>query len=216
MVVIDIAHQHGLRVPARDQQQQVGRPERISQPDRQGMGLKVVDREERLAARQGEALGERQADQQAPDQPGSGRRRDTVDLALADAIIVRRRRGQRITGDLGDAFDMRAGGDFRHDTAERAMLLPLRAYHVRQGRAAAIAIAAHDRHGGFIAATLDAEHNARRAGTVGAWRGVGRQISRPVAGHASFCTPVMDLPTSLDGGMKGAQVAHRPAVQGEG
>jgi hypothetical protein len=58
-----------LAMPARDQQQQVGKIDPVAQPRRQGMAFEVVDRDEFLAARERDRLAGGGADQEAADQP---------------------------------------------------------------------------------------------------------------------------------------------------
>ena len=59
---------------------------------------------------------------------------------------------------------MRAGGDFRHHAAERAVLLPLRAHDVRQHPADAVRLAQHHRRGRLVAARLEPEYETWPAG----------------------------------------------------
>ena len=79
-------------MPARDQQQQIGKLDFIGQANRQRVGLEMVDREKRLAGGPGEALGHHRADDQTADQARARRSSYPVDLGERDAGFGERAR----------------------------------------------------------------------------------------------------------------------------
>ncbi len=131
------------------------------------MGFQVVDGDHRLAERQAQCFGGDKADDETADQARPGGGGDGVEVVECDAGRAHGFADERV-----QAFDVGARGDLRHDAAEGAVLLPLRAHDARQDLAAAIRTAAHDGRGRFVTARLDAEDQH-----VGLWwqgGGVGR------------------------------------------
>ena len=140
-------------MPARDEEEQIGKLDIVRQPRGQRMGFEMIDRDERTGRRKGQSLGGGQADDDAADQAGSGRRRHAVELA------DRHFRALQGLGDDGvDGIDMGAGRDFRHDAAIDGMLLRLRQDHVGQDMSASVGQALDHRGGRFVASGLDAEN----------------------------------------------------------
>ena len=87
LIVADAAHQHDLRMAARNEQQQIGKRQPVGEAGGQRMALEMVDRLQRLARRGGQRLGRHQPDDQAADQAGTGRGGDRVDIGQRDAGI---------------------------------------------------------------------------------------------------------------------------------
>ena len=84
-VAADVLDQQQLRVPAGDEQQQIGRLETLGQADRQRVGFEVIDGDQRQAVNQRDRLRRGEADEQAADQAGAGGRSDRRQVAEADA-----------------------------------------------------------------------------------------------------------------------------------
>ena len=81
-------------MPARNEQHQVGRPDAVGQPDRQGMSLEMIDREKRLAGGERQGFAGRRADDQAADETRSRRRGDAREIVQPD---LRLRQAVRIS-----------------------------------------------------------------------------------------------------------------------
>ena len=62
--------------------------------------------------------------------------------------------------------------DLRHDAAEGAVLLPLRAHDIRKDLAAPVGLTQHDRRRRLIAARFEAEHEGRKL-EVSRFKGLG-------------------------------------------
>ena len=117
---------------AGSEKQAIGERRGVGQPRRQRVRLQMVDRDQRLAVRERDRFGHGQADDDAADQAGTGRRGDAVERGKGVVRIA------HCLGDDGiECLDMRAGGNFRHDAAERGMLVDLRENHVGQNAAVA-------------------------------------------------------------------------------
>ena len=91
------------------------------------MTFEVVDGDERPACCEGEPLAEAGADQEAADQPGAGRRRDSRQIRHAQPGRIQHRPRH-----AGQMDEMRPRGDFRDDTAERGMVRELAENTFRQ------------------------------------------------------------------------------------
>ncbi len=79
-VIADPAHRDELGMPARGQQQQIGKADAVGQARGERMGLEMVDRHQRLAGDERDRLGGGEPDQHAADQAGAGRDRDAVEI----------------------------------------------------------------------------------------------------------------------------------------
>ncbi len=77
-VIVDAAHGDQLRVPARDQQKQVGKLDIVGHPRGQRVRLQMIDRHEWLPGDQRQSLARRQPDHDAADQPRPRRGGDSV------------------------------------------------------------------------------------------------------------------------------------------
>ena len=76
----------------------------------------MVDRDQRLAGGDRQALAREQRDHHPADQPGAGGGGDGIDFADRHVGF-----GQHLSDQAGQDVDMGAGGDFGHHPAERAM-----------------------------------------------------------------------------------------------
>ena len=76
----------------------------------------MIDRDQRLAGRQGQPLADEQADHHPADQARTGSRRDRIDFADRYVGLV-----QHLPDQARQDLDMGASGDFRNHAAERAM-----------------------------------------------------------------------------------------------
>jgi hypothetical protein len=92
-------------------------------------------------------------DHQAADQARPSGDGDRIELREAEARLA-----HGLGDDLVQALNVGARSYLRHHAAVGAMLLPLRAHHIRQDAAAAIFSAGDHGCGGLIAARLDAQH----------------------------------------------------------
>ena len=140
-------------MPARDQQQQIGRLQAFREADGERMRLQMIDRDQRQLVHERQSLGGRDADQQAADQPRPGRHRHSVKLVQADTRLA-----HSLGNDLVEALHVRPRGNLRHHAAVAAVLLPLRAHDVGQDAPAPVRGTRHDRRRRLVAARLDAEH----------------------------------------------------------
>ena len=70
----DILDQQQLRMPARDEKHQVGRPDAVGQTNGQRMRLEMIDREKRFPRRERQRLGRRRPDNETADKPRPRRR----------------------------------------------------------------------------------------------------------------------------------------------
>ena len=143
----------------RHQQQQIGKVDRLGEPHGQCMTFEMIDGEERLAAREGDALGRHDADHDAADQAGPAGRRDGVEIVEAQLRLGQGRLDQPV-----DAFEMGAGSDLRHHAAEAAMLGELAVDDVGQdGADRGVACRSpsgrgfHHRHRRLVAARFDTQ-----------------------------------------------------------
>ena len=145
----DALDDQDLAMSARNQQQQIGIVQRrIGQARGQGVAFQVVDRDQRLAARQRQRLGGDQPHHHAANQARPGGGRDGVDIVQGEARI-----GQRPLDQRGKLFGMRARGDLRHHAAIGAVLVLLRGDALGENVAARI----DDRSRRFVAARFDAK-----------------------------------------------------------
>ena len=143
-------------MPARDEEQEIGKVESVGQARRQRMRLEMVDGDEGQPAPERDRLARDHADQQPSDQAWPGCGRDPVDLAPAKPRISKR------LHDCGvQQLDMRARGDLGHHAAIARMQLELGAHHIGENAAPAFAVAAHQGSGRLVAARLDPEDHHR-------------------------------------------------------
>ena len=149
----DILDEKELRVPARNEQQHIGRLQILGQPRSERMCLEMVHGNQGQVMHERDGLGLGQPDEYATDQPRPTRRRDGRKLAETDTRLT-----QRIGDDLIEAFDMRPRRDLRDDAAIGAMLLPLRAHDAGKDPPLTVRRARNDGCGGFVAARLDSEN----------------------------------------------------------
>jgi hypothetical protein len=158
-VPADTLDQDALRVPAREQQEQIGegglRMLKARQPRREGVGFEVVDREVRFVHSQSRPFGKAGADQQAADQPGARGRSDRAQIIVPEPGLAQA--GGRQAGQGGK---MRARGDFRHHAAECRVLRDLAQQNLGEDRA----VGCEDRAGRLVAGTLDPEDRPAGAG----------------------------------------------------
>ncbi len=151
-VTANAFNRDALAMPAGHQQQQIGErgpaPGHARQPRGQCMRLQVVDRQERQAAGDGDALAEAAAHDQPADQPGPGGRGDGAKIGVVQPRLA------NYLGNQGRQMrQMGAGGDFRHHAAEARVL---RLAQHRLGQDAAIGV--QDRRGGLVATAFDPQH----------------------------------------------------------
>ena len=123
------------------------------QERREEMRLHVMHTVELAAQTVGEALAQRETDEQRADETGAARRGDGVDLGEAHSGA--RERGLE---DRGPVPQVLAGRDLGHDSAVR-QVRELARHH--RGEHAAVAV--DDRAGGVVARGLDAQDQRRSA-----------------------------------------------------
>jgi hypothetical protein len=143
-------------VPARGEQQEIGKRQTAGKPRRQRVRLEVIDGEERLARGKRDPLAGHQADQHAADQAGPCRRGDAVEVARAHVGAAQRPGDQRV-----DDFDMGARRDLRHDAAIGRMRGDLAHHFVGQDFAGAVRAQAHHRRRRLVAGGFDSEYAHR-------------------------------------------------------
>jgi hypothetical protein len=135
-----------LAMPARDEQQEIGKGGRIGQPRGERVAGEVVDPEKGQAGGKRDRLGAGDARQKPADQAGARGRGDAVKVAQGDA-----RPGKRLFGHDIHPFGMGAGGDVGDDAAKGRVEIGLPPDDQGQDGARAIACAHHG-GGGFVAA----------------------------------------------------------------
>ena len=101
---------------ARRQQDEIGKDDIGGEPRGQRVRLQVVDRDEWLSGREGDAFSGHQSDQDPADQTRPRGCGDAVKLFRPDPRFEQRACDQRI-----DDLDVGARRDFRHDAAEGGM-----------------------------------------------------------------------------------------------
>ncbi len=114
-IIADAEHGDDLRVPARGEEQAVGKVERRDKARRQRMRFEMIDRDKRRAMHQRDRLRRRQPDDDAADQARAGRGRDAAERRIADPGLLHRR-----FDDAVEQVDMGARGDLRHHAADTA------------------------------------------------------------------------------------------------
>ena len=119
-------------MPARDEQQQVGKIEIVREPRRERVGFQMVHRHERLARDQRQRLARREPDHHPADEPRPGGGGDAVEVRQLHAGLV-----ERAAHDVVEPLDVGARRDFGHDPAIGRVLLDLAVDLVRQDLAAA-------------------------------------------------------------------------------
>ncbi len=143
-------------MPAAHQQQEIGEGRAVGHPRGERVALQMIDRDEGKPARPGDRLRGQRAHHDATDQARPAGGGDAVEVAEADAGIRHRARDQPV-----EMVEMAAGGDLGHDAAEGAMLVELREHAVRQDRAAAVGVPAHDGRGRLVAGGLKPQDQHR-------------------------------------------------------
>ncbi len=140
-------------MPARDEQQEVGKIEAVGEPGGERMRLEMIDRDEGHAASKRDRLPRDHANDQPADQAWPRCRCHAVDRIESEGGL-----GQRLDDRRVEQLDMGARGDLRHHPAIDGVKVELRAHHARQDGAAAVGLEPHEGGCGLVAARLDAEH----------------------------------------------------------
>ena len=151
IVIADALDREDLRVPARGDEHEIGESDVGGQARSQRVRLQVVDRDERLAARQRHALARHQPDQNAADQARPRRGRHAVEILGRDAGATKRAGNQQI-----DDLDMGARRDLRHNSAERRMRRDLAHHLVGENFARPVRTQPHHRRRRLVAGGLNA------------------------------------------------------------
>ncbi len=116
-VVPNPLHRDQLGMAAGDQEQQIGKGEFVGEARRQGMRLEMVDRQERLTARQGQGFRRGQPHNDTADEARPRRRGDPVEVRQFDPGT-----GEGKLHEPVDDFDMGARRDLRHHPAVSGVL----------------------------------------------------------------------------------------------
>ena len=135
------------------QERRLERPVAQAQEVRGDVALQVVDGREREAARGGQRLGRRDADEQRAGEPGPGRDGDEVGVVERGARAV-----QGVVDDRVGQLEVVAGGHLRHHAAVE-VVDALRGDDVR----AHLAVVGHDGRARVVAARLDREYHGPNA-----------------------------------------------------
>ena len=112
----------------------------------------MIDRDQWLVLDERDGLGGGQADNHATDQARPAGGGDPVDRIKADAGLF-----HGIGDDEIERFHMSACGYFRHDAAERGMLIHLRQHHIGENIAAAVLETLDDGRRSLIAGRFNAK-----------------------------------------------------------
>jgi hypothetical protein len=141
-------------MPAGGKEQAKGKLGRVGEPRRQRVGFEMVDGDQRFLGDERDALGGGEADDDAADQPGAGRRRDAIEHAEACLRLE-----HRLGDDQVEHFHVGARRDLGNHAAIRRVLGGLRQHDVGKDFATpGRLVAAHHRGGGLVAGRLDAEN----------------------------------------------------------
>ena len=116
----------------------------------------VIDADQRLAQPHRKALGGHHAGQNASDQAGPGCHRYGIDVGQGEVCIVQCRFDHQL-----ELLGVGPRSQFWNHAAESCVQIGLACNDVRQDRATAIGIPAHDCGRGVVATALDAEHGER-------------------------------------------------------
>ncbi len=144
-----------LAMPARDEQQQIGKFEaRIGEARRERMALQMVDRDQRLARCHRQCLGGDEPHHHPADQTRPGGRGDRVDIVQHQPRVLERRLDQR-----GQHLHMRARRDFGHHAAIGLVRLFLPRQPVRQHGP----VRPDQRRRALVAARFDAQDDCHKA-----------------------------------------------------
>ena len=141
-----------LAMPARNQQHQVGKPQRVGQARRQGVPGQMVDPDQGQPGSGTQPLGDHDARQDSADQPRTRRHRNAVQIRQADPGTQ-----QRAFDAMVQPFDMGPRGDFRHHTTEIGMQGGLPLHLGRQDFGTMPRHMAHHRSGRVIATAFNAQ-----------------------------------------------------------
>jgi hypothetical protein len=126
----------------------------MREPRGERMRFQMVDRDEGLLRRPGDALCRHRADDQPADQPRPGSRCHAIKLVDGCAGF-----GEGAPDEPGDMVEMRPSRDLRNHAAIRRVLLQLGMDQIGADQRARVV--AHHRDRRLIAARLDAEYNHR-------------------------------------------------------
>jgi hypothetical protein len=140
-----------LAMPARHQQQKVGKPRAVRQARRQGVTGQVIDPDQGFAKPQRQPLGRHDAGQNPADQPRPRRDGDRIDGPKRDTGRLQRGLHRAV-----QALGMGAGGDLRDDAAILGMKLRL-ADHDRRQDLRRLARSVQHRSGGIVATRFQSE-----------------------------------------------------------
>ena len=135
---------------ARDQQQEIGEADAVTEARCQRVSLEVVDGRELESVGERDRLGGDDAHHQPADQPRPGGGGYPVEIGEADASLGQRARDQAV-----QVLEVGPGGDLGHDAAIGAVLVQLRQHQV--GPYPPIVV--DDGGGGLVATGLDAEND---------------------------------------------------------
>ena len=116
------------------------------------MRLKVVDGDERLSARQRDALARHEADEDAANQARTCGGRHAVQILGRDLGPLERARDEQV-----DDLDMGARRNLRHDAAEWRVRRDLAHHLVGENFARAVGLEPHHRRRGLVAGRLNAK-----------------------------------------------------------
>ncbi len=203
-VVADAAHGEQLRMPPRDEQQQIGKGEIVGQPRRQRMGFQMVDGDEGLARDERNRLGGGQANHDATDEAGTGGRRHRVDLA--------RRQPRALIGagdDTVDRIDMGARRDLGNDPAIGGMGCDLAQHLVGENLDLARALHRHDGGRGLVTSRLYAQNAHDRSMRSRQEDQSGSEGGRNRAGFPSYSPPAPRRPRGGQVQASGTRSASR-------
>ena len=153
IVIADALDCEDLRVPARGDERQIREGDAGGQARSQRMRLQVVDRNERLAARERHALARHQPDEQAANEARPRGGRHAVEILGRDAGPPERAGDEQI-----DDLDMGARRNLGHDSAEGRVRRDLAHHLVGENIARAVGTQPHHRRRGLVARRLDAKN----------------------------------------------------------
>ena len=136
-----------------NEQGEIGEFRAVSQSRGQRVARKMVYTQQRFPASRAQSLGERYPRQQPADEPGAGGHGYRIGVIQRPAGL-----GKRLFKAEVEPLGVRAGGEFRHDSAIFGMKAALAVHDRRQDIRRLADFMANDRRCGVVATALETEN----------------------------------------------------------
>ncbi len=138
------------------QKKQIGEVCPICQTGGQGMPFQMIDADKGQLMGIGNRFGGHQADNYAADQAGAACCGDTVQILIGEAGCVEGAENETI-----QMRQVRAGSNFRHDTAKGCVFVDLGQNFIGQNLCCAVHTTPHNGDRGLVATGLNTHHGKR-------------------------------------------------------